>query len=210
MGNTFTYVIELIGTVAFAISGIRLAVYKRFDWFGAYVIGFVTAIGGGTLRDLLLGAPVFWMQTPMYLAATGVALAAVIIIRKPLVQGFRSLFLFDAIGLALFVIIGISKTLDMGHPMWVAIVMGGVTGAFGGVVRDILINEEPLFFRKEIYATACLAGGVIYGLVRMFAEATVLPDIACAVTVIGLRILANHYKWRLPILEADHSFRKKK
>jgi len=118
MGNTFTYVIELIGTVAFAISGIRLAVYKRFDWFGAYVIGFVTAIGGGTLRDLLLGAPVFWMQTPMYLAATGVALAAVIVHTQAFSARFSLIVpLLMLYGLALFVIIGISKTLDMGHPM---------------------------------------------------------------------------------------------
>jgi uncharacterized membrane protein YeiH len=203
MEITFTFIVELIGTIAFAISGIRLAAYKRFDWFGAYVVGLVTAIGGGTLRDLLLGIPVFWMQTPVYLAATAVALSAVILIKKPLVTGFRSLFLFDAIGLALFVITGISKTIDVGYPMWVAIIMGCITGAFGGVVRDILINEEPLFFRKEIYATACLAGGVIYWLVSMFAHSDVLPDAACAVVVIGLRILANHYHWRLPILKVD-------
>ncbi len=198
-------IIEVIGTMAFAISGIRLAVYKRFDWFGAYVVGLVTAIGGGTLRDLLLGAPVFWMQTPIYLATTAVALLAVILIKKPLVCGFRSLFLFDAIGLALFVIIGLSKTLSMGYPMWVAIVMGCITGAFGGVVRDILINEEPLFFRKEIYATACLAGGVAYAFTDMLPVGALVPDAVCATVVIGLRILANHYKWRLPILHVDPS-----
>jgi uncharacterized membrane protein YeiH len=200
MEISFSIIIELIGTIAFAISGIRLAVYKRFDWFGAYVVGFVTAIGGGTLRDLLLGLPVFWMQTPMYIAATAVALSAVIIIREPLVSGFRSLFIFDAIGLALFVITGISKTLAAGYSMWLAIIMGCITGAFGGVVRDILINEEPLFFRKEIYATACIAGGIAYAICTKLPVGSAVPDIVCAVVVIGLRILANKYKWKLPVL----------
>ncbi len=203
MEISFLVIIEIIGTIAFAISGIRLAAYKRFDWFGAYVVGLVTAIGGGTLRDLLLGIPVFWMQTPMYISATALSLLAVLLFKKTLVTGFRSLFLFDAIGLALFVITGINKTLDAGFAMWVAIIMGCITGAFGGVVRDILINEEPLFFRKEIYATACLAGGVIYAMVTYLALPTIVADSACAVTVIGLRILANHYKWRLPILKVE-------
>ena len=145
--------IEVIGTFAFAISGIRLAAAKKFDWFGAYTIGLVTAIGGGTLRDVLLDIPVFWMQTPLYLYVTGLSLALVIIFRKALVQFNRTLFIFDAIGLALFVVIGIQKTLDAGLSMWVAIAMGTITGSFGGVLRDILINIEPLFFRKDIYET---------------------------------------------------------
>jgi uncharacterized membrane protein YeiH len=204
MEFSFLMAVEIIGTIAFAISGIRLAAYKRFDWFGAYVVGLVTAIGGGTLRDLLLGIPVFWMQTPMYILATALSLVAVLLFKKTLVTGFRSLFLFDAIGLALFVITGINKTLDAGFAMWVAIIMGCITGAFGGVVRDILINEEPLFFRKEIYATACLAGGVVYSICCLIPFLSVfVADSACAVTVIGLRILANHYKWRLPILKVD-------
>lgn len=150
-------VIEILGTIAFAISGIRLAAGKRFDWFGAYVVGLVTAIGG-TLRDVLIRSDIFWMTTPLYLAVTGLSLLTVIIFRQTLVRGMRTLFLFDAIGLALFVVIGIEKTLAADFPMWVAIVMGIITGSFGGVVRDILIGDIPLFFRKDIYATACLAG----------------------------------------------------
>jgi uncharacterized membrane protein YeiH len=152
--TTFTYIIEIIGTVAFAISGIRLAAAKRFDWFGAYVVGMVTAIGGGTLRDLLIGAPVFWMNSWMYIAVTGLSLVSVIVFRNFLIKGFRSLFLFDAIGLALFTVVGIEKTLAYGFDMWVAIIMGIITGSFGGVIRDILLREVPLFFRKDIYATA--------------------------------------------------------
>lgn len=202
--NLVLFIIEVLGTIAFAISGIRLAAAKSFDWFGAYVIGLVTAIGGGTLRDVLLDIPVFWMQTWMYLAVTGLSLLTVIVFRKALVKGMRTLFIFDAIGLALFVVVGIEKTLATGYPMWVAIVMGITTGSFGGVIRDILINEEPLFFRKDIYATACLAGGVVYWISNSIpGVATWIPQVSCAVSVIGLRILAVHYNWSLPILRVD-------
>ncbi len=201
--QTFIVVIELLGTIAFAISGIRLAAAKRFDWFGAYVVGLVTAIGGGTIRDVLLDVPVFWMLSFRYLGVTGIALIAVIIFRQFLVKGMRTLFIFDAIGLALFVVVGIQKTLAVGYPMWVAIVMGIITGSFGGIIRDILINDEPLFFRKDIYATACLAGGLVYYLVQLTGAPLWLPQSACAVVIVGLRVLAVHYGWSLPILKVD-------
>lgn len=201
--QTFLLIIEILGGISFAISGIRLAAAKRFDWFGAYVIGLVTAIGGGTLRDLLIDAPVFWMTTPFYLSMTGVSLVTVIIFRKALVRGMRTMFLFDAIGLALYVVIGIEKTLAAGFPMWAAITMGIITGSFGGVLRDILINDVPLFFRKDIYATACLAGGIIYWLLSCLPIPSLVPQIACAAMVIGLRVLATHYKWSLPILRIE-------
>lgn len=202
--NLFLFITEVIGTIAFAISGIRLAASKNFDWFGAYVVGLITAIGGGTLRDVLLDIPVFWMQSWMYLTVTFVSLAAVIIFKHFLVGGKRTLFIFDAIGLALFVVVGMEKSFAAGYPAWVAIVMGIITGSFGGVLRDILINEEPLFFRKDIYATACLAGGMVYALTMYIPGATpVFSQIACAVTVIGLRVAAVHYGWSLPILHVD-------
>lgn len=115
----------------------------------------------------------------------------------------RTLFLFDAIGLALFVVIGIEKTLAADFPMWVAIVMGIITGSFGGVVRDILIGDIPLFFRKDIYATACLAGGLIYWLTSLVGFTPLTCQLSCAVSVIGLRILAVYYGWSLPILKVD-------
>lgn len=201
----FITTIELLGTIAFAISGIRLAAAKRFDWFGAYVVGLVTAIGGGTVRDVLLNIPVFWMLSFRYLAVTGFALAAVIIFRQALVRGMRTLFIFDAIGLALFVVVGIQKTLAADYPMWVAIVMGIITGSFGGIIRDILINDEPLFFRKDIYATACLAGGLAYWLVSLTTAPLWVPQAICAIVIIGLRVLAVHYNWSLPILKVDEN-----
>ncbi len=203
MDELFIDIIEILGTAAFAISGIRLAAAKRFDWFGAYVVGLVTAIGGGTLRDVLLDLPVFWMKSSVYLVVTFISLVAVIIFRQALVKGMRTLFIFDAIGLALFVVVGVQRTTEAGLPMWVAIVMGTITGSFGGIIRDILINEQPLFFRKDIYATACLAGGVVYWLLNMLHINDIVPQIACAVAVIGLRVAAVHYGWALPILKVD-------
>lgn len=202
--DLFLFIVEMLGTVAFAISGIRLAAAKRFDWFGAYIVGLVTAIGGGTLRDLLLGIPVFWMQNWAYLAVTGLSLITVIIFRQALVKGLRTIFIFDAIGLALFVVVGIEKSFQAGFPAWVAIAMGIITGSFGGVLRDILINDVPLFFRKDIYATACLAGGIVYwGAINIPGLSLMVAQSACAVTVIGLRIAAVHYHWSLPVLKVD-------
>lgn len=201
MEETFLFAIEVLGTLAFAVSGIRLAAKKQFDWFGAYTIGVVTAIGGGTIRDLLLGAPPFWMLSWMYLAVTGLGFIVVMSFRKVLTSDSRSLFMFDAIGLALFVITGIQKSLVYGYPMWVAVVMGMITGSFGGITRDVLINEEPLFFRKDIYATACLAGGFVYWIVFLCGGSAVLQQILCAVTILFLRWGALHYGWHLPMMK---------
>lgn len=197
---TFLFVIEVLGTIAFAISGIRLAATKDFDWFGAYIVGFVTAIGGGTVRDLLLGIPVFWMQTWWYMAVTGLSLAAVIVFQQRLVSKERILFIFDSVGLALFCVIGIQKSLAVGYPMWVATAMGVITGAFGGVIRDILINEPPLVFRKDVYATACIAGALAYWLLGLCDTMPIVQQAACAVVVIGLRFLALKYNLSLPVL----------
>ena len=197
---TFLFLAEMVGTIACAISGIRLAAGKNFDWFGAYIIGLVTAIGGGTLRDLLLDIPVFWMQSWWYLAVTALSLATVIVFRNILVSRDRILFIFDSIGLAMFCVIGIQKTLAVGYPMWVAASMGVITGAFGGVLRDILINEVPLIFRKEIYATACLLGAVVYWLILELGGSGFAQQVSCAATVIILRVLALRYSLSLPTL----------
>ncbi|MBQ1932069.1 MAG: trimeric intracellular cation channel family protein, partial [Muribaculaceae bacterium] len=190
MDNYFLFFIEVIGTIAFAISGIRMAAAKNFDWFGAYTVGLVTAIGGGTVRDVLLDIPVFWMQTWWYLAVTGLAFFIVLALRQMSVRRGLVLFVFDTIGLALFVVIGIQKSLAAGYDPWVAIVMGMITGSFGGVVRDILINVEPLFFRKDIYATACIAGGIVYWVIMALGGSDIFQQICCAATVILLRVFA--------------------
>ncbi|MDE5675156.1 MAG: trimeric intracellular cation channel family protein [Muribaculaceae bacterium] len=200
MEETISFILEVIGTVAAAISGIRLAATKNFDWFGAYTVGLVTAIGGGTLRDLLLDIPVFWMQTWWYLGVTALSLATVIIFRSILVSKDKILFIFDSIGLALFCVIGITKTLAIDYPMWVAVVMGIITGAFGGVIRDILINEEPLVFRKDIYATACLVGSIVYWLLNIYGFSVITQQLACACAIIGIRVLTLKYNLSLPVL----------
>ena len=164
MTITLPFIIESLGTLAFAISGIRLAAAKQFDWFGAYVVGLITAIGGGTIRDLLLDQTAFWMLSSVYLIVTGIAMVVVILLRRYLVKLNNTFFIFDTIGLALFVVVGIQKTVDAGYPFWVAIIMGTITGAAGGVLRDILINEVPLIFHKEIYALACVFGGIVFGI----------------------------------------------
>lgn len=200
MEEMILFLLELIGTVAAAISGIRLAATKNFDWFGAYIVGLVTAIGGGTLRDVLLDIPVFWMQTWWYLAVTALSLATVIVFRNILVSRDKLLLMFDSVGLAMFCVIGIQKSLAVGYDMWVAAVMGVITGAFGGVLRDILINEVPLVFRKDIYATACLLGALVYWLIMLCGGSAPLQQLSCGVTVIVLRMLALKYSLSLPVL----------
>ena len=158
----FINFVDYAGTFAFAISGIRLASAKRFDWFGAYVVGLVTAIGGGTTRDILLDVTPFWMQQPSYLIITGIALLCVIAFGRQLIRLNNTFFIFDAIGLGLFVVVGIERSIQAGLPCWVSIIMGMITGSVGGIMRDILINEVPLIFRKDIYALACVLGGIVF------------------------------------------------
>ena len=200
---TFLQIIDFVGTFAFAISGIRLASAKRFDWFGAYVVGAATAIGGGTLRDVMLDVPVFWMHDGFYLSCTAVALLWVITFRKYLINMHSTFFIFDAVGLALFTVVGIQKTMDCGLPIWVGIVMGAMTGAAGGVIRDVLINEVPLIFRKEIYAMACVVGGLVFGLCHIIGLPTMVTHLACGATVFLTRVLAVKYQICLPTLRPE-------
>lgn len=200
MEATISLILEIIGTIAFAISGIKLAAAKKFDWFGAYIVGLMTAIGGGTLRDILLDTTPFWMVNGWYLTVTGLSLLYVILFRRQLERMNSTILIFDTIGLALFVVIGIQKTLTFDYPMWVAIIMGTLTGAFGGVVRDILLNDVPLIFRKDIYGTACIAGGIVYWLMIVCNANPLLQQLSCALTVIIIRLLAVKYDWAIPVL----------
>ncbi len=203
---TFTQVLDFIGTLAFAISGIRLASAKQFDLFGAYVVGVVTAIGGGTMRDLMLGNQIFWMTNSFYLICSAIALLWVIAFRRLLVRQNNTWFLFDTIGLALFTVTGIEKTLTAPaeYPFWVAIIMGAITGAAGGVFRDVFINEVPLIFRKEIYALACVIGGMVYGVCyHLLGLDTISSGLICGSTVITMRLLAVKYGLHLPTLKGE-------
>lgn len=199
----FIQLVDYAGTFAFAISGIRLASAKKFDWFGAYVVGLVTAIGGGTTRDIFLGITPFWMVQPSYLVVTAFALLSVILFGKFLIKLNNTFFIFDAIGLGLFVVVGIERSLAAEFPFWVAIVMGMITGSVGGVIRDILINEVPLIFRKDIYALACVLGGLVYYLCHIAGLNENLTHILSATSVIAMRLIAVKYHLSLPVLKGN-------
>jgi len=203
MTITFVDIIDYLGTFAFAISGIRLASAKRFDLFGAFIVGLATAVGGGTVRDLMLDRSPFWMTQWIYLALTGFALLLFIFLRKQINRVSNTIFLFDTIGLGLFTVVGIQRTIDAGFPLWTAMAMGMLTGAAGGVLRDILINEVPLIFRRDIYALACLAGGVFYAWGYHEGLPTEACAIGCAMAVIIIRLLAVMFHWQLPILHDE-------
>lgn len=202
---TFFQVIEFLGTFAFAISGIRLASAKQFDWFGAYVVGLATAIGGGTLRDLLLGVTPFWMTNSVYLICSAFALISVIFLGKWIIRMDVTFFIFDTIGLALFTVVGVGKTISLGYPFWVAIIMGCLTGAAGGIIRDILINEIPLIFRKEIYAMACVIGGVIYWLCYHIGVPPIFTQLISGLGVFAVRLVAVKFRITLPILKGKEN-----
>lgn len=196
-------VIEFLGTFAFAISGIRHAAAKRFDWFGGFVCGVAVAIGGGTLRDLLLGVTPFWMTSSIYLVCTFMAQVFVIVFARSLKRLDNTWFFFDTLGLALFTVAGLQKTLDCGYPFWVAIIMGTMTGSAGGVIRDVLLNNVPVIFQKEIYAMASIIGGAAYwGLVEWGCDMTLSVIIAFFLVVI-IRILAVKYHISLPVLQGE-------
>ena len=201
----WTFVIlELIGTLAGAVSGARLSAAKKFDLFGAFIVGVATACGGGTIRDLLIGKTPFWLEDPIYLGACLFGLIWVIVFRRFLVRQNNTWFLFDCIGFSLFNVIGIEKSLGLGLPVWAAICLGVVTGAGGGVLRDILINEVPLIFRKEIYATCCLAGGLAYIFCLHYLGWRPEGSAVLSCTVaISIRMLAVKYGWSLPTLKAE-------
>ena len=197
----FMTVLEYIGTFAGAISGVRMASLKRFDWFGASVIGFVTALGGGTLRDLLMGVPPFWKTAPSYVIASLLAVVAVWLFGRRFISGQITWFIFDTVAISVFTVVGLEKAIDNGESWWCAIIMGVITAVFGGVLRDICINEVPLIFRKEIYALACAAGGLLYYI--LFWSGVTDPFvryIASVIAIFVIRALAIKYHLGVPVL----------
>ena len=200
---TLQRVIEFIGTFAFALSGIRLAASKHYDWLGGFVCGIAVAIGGGTIRDVMLGVRPFWMLSPIYMICTLFAQCVVIVCHHYLRRLDATWFLFDTLGLALFNIAGIQKTLECGFPFWVAIIMGCITGAAGGVIRDVLLNEEPVIFRKEIYAMACVVGGLTYWLLSWLQVSLYITVTATFAIVCAIRFLAVRYHISLPKLRDE-------
>ncbi|MHC5201004.1 trimeric intracellular cation channel family protein [Myroides sp. LJL119] len=200
---SFVDIIEFLGTIAFAISGVRLASAKSVDWFGAFVVGFVTATGGGTLRDILLGVTPFWMLSSVYAWGTIIALGIVILFSKKLIHLNNTFLWFDSIGLGLFVVVGTEKTMALDYPFWVVMVMATITGVVGGIIRDILINEIPAIFRQEWYALTCIFGVWIYYALSYFNMDIVIVQISTAVFVFVIRLIATRYRLMLPTLKNE-------
>ncbi len=191
-------VIDILGTVAFAISGVLTAMHKRLDLFGIFIIAFVTSVGGGTLRDLLLDVHIVWMHNMTYVYVIFFSATFAIIFRNKLNYFRRTLFLFDTIGIALFTMVGIEKGVQMDlHPI-ICVSLGTMSACFGGVIRDILCNEIPIIFRKEIYATACILGGIFYFLLSLTSLDPSWIVIISGSVVITVRILAVKFKLSLP------------
>jgi uncharacterized membrane protein YeiH len=203
MPTTILDWIELLGTASFAVSGAVAAMEKRLDPFGVIILAFVTAIGGGTVRDLLLGiGPVSWLSdVSSALIILVSALVAMLFVKK-LERLAHLLTLFDALGLGLFTLIGIEKGLEAGLKPGFCIALGTITGCFGGVIRDVLLNKVPLVFRREIYASASIAGGLCFFALRSQINSTLLLTICIALTV-AIRLLALRFKWKLPIWYAQ-------
>lgn len=195
----FTFLIEILGTISFAMSGSFAAMQKRFDPFGVLIIAFVTSVGGGTVRDLLLDVPVFWMHD--ILSVSLIFFTAIFtMIFKLIEKNFKvTLFIFDSLGLGLFTIIGVQKGLNAElHPA-IGVVLGTITGCFGGIIRDILLNRIPLIFRKEIYATAAILGGITYILLRKFSGLDEeFNQIITILLIVFIRTLAVKYHWQMP------------
>jgi uncharacterized membrane protein YeiH len=202
----FFQIIDILGTIAFAISGVLVALNKKMDPFGVLIIAFVTAVGGGSLRDVLIGIqPVSWMTNMTYVYVIFGATVFAIVFKNKLNYLRKSLFLFDTIGIGLYTVIGIEKGIiaDL-HPI-ICISLGTMTACFGGVIRDILCNEIPVIFRKEVYATACILGGLTYFLLREFMADTNFVFVIAGTIVIVIRLLAVKFKISLPSLYKDEN-----
>lgn len=196
--HSIQQLIEFVGTFAFAISGIRHAAAKHFDWFGGFVCGIAVAIGGGTIRDVMIGVTPFWMTSSIYIVCTVLAQLFVIVFSKFLKRLDNTWFVFDTLGLALFTIAGIQKSLAYDFPFWVAIIMGCMTGSAGGVIRDVLLNNVPIIFHKEIYAMASIIGGIVYWVLISLDVDVSFTVVSSFLVVCVIRFLAVRYHLSLP------------
>jgi uncharacterized membrane protein YeiH len=196
------HLLDIIGTMAFAMSGALTAMNKKLDPFGVFIIAFVTAVGGGTLRDILIGrTPVGWMLDLKYVYVIIIGFVLAIVFRKKFDRLRTSLFLFDTIGLGVFTLIGLEKGINIGlHPV-ICVALGTMTACFGGVIRDILCTEIPVIFRREIYATICILGGIVFFLLRKLNLENDILYLTTSIVIISVRLMAVKFKWYLPTLE---------
>ena len=194
--------LDIMGTLAFAVSGALTAMNKRLDPFGIFIIAFVTAVGGGTLRDILIGrTPVGWMLNLNYVYVIILGYFLAVVFRKKLDRFRTSMFLFDTIGLGVFTLIGLEKGMETNlHPI-ICIALGTMTACFGGVIRDILCNEIPVIFRKEIYATICIVGGIFFFVMKTLPIPKDILYLLTSALIIAIRLMAVIFHWSLPALE---------
>ncbi|UAM99937.1 trimeric intracellular cation channel family protein [Polaribacter litorisediminis] len=198
------YVLDILGTFAFAVSGALVASDKKFDLFGVIIIAFVTAVGGGMLRDVLMNAhPINWIGDLNYLWTILFAVIATFLFKSKILPLSKTMFLFDTVGLSVFTLLGLQKGLSYDlHPV-IALIMGMISAVFGGVLRDVLTNKVPLIFEKEIYASACLAGGITYLLLAFFEAPKDLNFIISASVIITIRLVSVKFKLELPKIKDD-------
>ncbi|MEX0684386.1 MAG: trimeric intracellular cation channel family protein [Balneolales bacterium] len=198
-GSQFLAIAEVLGTFAFAVSGATAAIQNRYDIFGILVLAFVTAIGGGTIRDVLVGDfPVSWLTNSLAIWSVFAGIMLTVILRNHMGRIQSWIFFFDAVGLGMFTVMGVQVGLNAEMDIGISIALGTITGCFGGVVRDVLSGSQPLIFRKEIYATASIIGGLIYiALLFQFDEGIFIQVIAI-MSIIGIRFAAYHYQIGLP------------
>lgn len=206
MHISLLYIFDLFGTAIFAISGVLLAGRLKMDPFGMVVLASVTAIGGGSIRDMMLGStPVFWIIDNNYLWVVFVTcLFTLLLVRRPRKLSWYVLPVCDAIGLAVFVGIGVEKSLLLQDSMLVAVIMGVITGCGGGIIRDILAREIPMVLRSEIYATACIAGGIIHTLSLYFGLPSQVSFLLGVTTTLTIRLAAIRWHLALPTLSLKH------
>ena len=199
MYSNFLQVIDILGTFAFAVSGVFSAMEKKLDPFGVLIISFVTAIGGGTVRDVLAGNfPVNWLQNDTAILVIFFSAIITMLFGSFLKQINIALFLFDALGLGLFTIIGMEVGLKHGFSAGICIALGTISACFGGVLRDVLLNKVTLIFQKEIYALACIIGGLVYYfLVRTDLNEDLSKGV-CIILIFAIRVIAFRFKFSLP------------
>jgi len=194
----FIFVLDILGVIAFSISGVLTAMRKELDAFGILIIAFVTSVGGGTLRDVLINADVTWLTNMTYVYVILITTVFAIILRNKINYLRKSLFLFDTLGIGLYTVVGVEKGLSVDLPPIICIAFGTMSACFGGVIRDILCNEIPVIFHKEIYATACILGGFTYFLLTYFNLPQDLIFIISGSVVITIRISAVVFNIQLP------------
>lgn len=191
--------IDILGTAAFAISGVFAAMDKRLDIFGIFIIAFITAIGGSTIRDILIGnLPVTWMRSRDYSLVIFASALIAIFFYKLIRDYDKILLVFDSIGLGFFTILGLQKGLEFQFPPGMCIALGTISACFGGMARDIVLNQIPHIFHKELYATACIAGGGLYFLLRNGGLTAPMLEGICIAFIVVIRLLAVRYNWVLP------------